>query len=146
AEYKEQFPNAEIVSAEVKEKIRNKHKGKPKSEETKRKVSESIKKGFANGRQVHNKGQKGHWRSMSDEEKNQRSLAAQNRPPVSDETRRKMGLKSKGRKKSKEQIEKWKSSFQKFLKENGGSPQKGYTRSDEFKERMSEIAKNRDPE
>jgi very-short-patch-repair endonuclease len=29
--------------------------------------------------------------------------------------------------------------------ENGGSPQKGYKRSQEFKDRMSEIASNRDP-
>lgn len=64
----------------------------------------------------------------------------------SEETKQKIGAKHKGKKRGEDEIAKWRDSYQKFLEENGGSPQKGYKRSDEFKARMREVAQNRPPE
>jgi len=83
--------------------------------------------------------------------------------PVSDETRAKMsasrtgkkhteeskekiGKKHKGKKMAPESVAQQKISYQKFLEENGGSPQKGTKRNEEFCERMREIALNRPEE
>lgn len=64
----------------------------------------------------------------------------------SEETKAKIGARHKGKTRSPEEIEKWRESYKEFLVENGGSPQKGYKRSEEFKDRMSEIAQNRPAE
>jgi very-short-patch-repair endonuclease len=61
------------------------------------------------------------------------------------ETKQKIGAGNKGKIMPREAVERQKESYQKFLESNGGSPQKGYKRSDEFKERMSHIAQTRDP-
>lgn len=63
----------------------------------------------------------------------------------SEETKQKIGAGNKGKIMPREAVERQKESYQKFLESNGGSPQKGYKRSDEFKERMSHIAQTRDP-
>jgi very-short-patch-repair endonuclease len=64
----------------------------------------------------------------------------------SPQAKAKIGAKHKGKKRTAQEIDKWRISYSKFLQENGGSPQKGYKRSDEFKARMSEVALNRPPE
>lgn len=63
----------------------------------------------------------------------------------SEETKQKIGAGNKGKIMPREAVERQKESYQKFLESNGGSPQKGYKRSDGFKERMSHIAQTRDP-
>jgi very-short-patch-repair endonuclease len=63
----------------------------------------------------------------------------------SEETKQKIGVGNKGKIMPREAVERQKESYQKFLESNGGSPQKGYKRSDEFKKRMSHIAQTRDP-
>lgn len=62
-----------------------------------------------------------------------------------DETKAKIGAKHTGKKRTNEEIDKWRTSYRKFLDENG-SPMLGKDRGDAFKQKMSEIAKNRDPE
>ena len=63
----------------------------------------------------------------------------------SEATRAKIGAGNKGKKMPADAVARQKASYQKFLENNGGSPQKGSKRSQEFKARMSEIARNRDP-
>ena len=63
----------------------------------------------------------------------------------SPQAKAKIGAKHRGKVMPKESVERQRESYQKFLKSNGGSPQKGYKRSDEFKKRMSHIAQTRDP-
>jgi len=64
----------------------------------------------------------------------------------SEETKQKIGAKHKGKKRGEEEIAKWRDSYQQFLQENGGSPQRGMKRSAEFRARMKEVAGNRSPE
>lgn len=64
----------------------------------------------------------------------------------SEETKAKIGAGNLGKKMSTQAVARQKASYQQFLAANGGSPQKGYKRSDEFKARMSEIANNRSPQ
>ncbi len=81
----------------------------------------------------------------TDEQREAQRLARTGRKQ-SQETKDKIGAKHKGKKRSQEEINKWRVSYQEFLEQNGGSPQKGMKRSDEFCARMSEIAQARDPE
>lgn len=81
----------------------------------------------------------------TDEQREAQRLARTGRKQ-SQETKDKIGAKHKGKKRSQEEIDKWRVSYQEFLEQNGGSPQKGMKRSDEFCARMSEIAQARDPE
>ena len=86
-----------------------------------------------------------------------------NFPPVTEEAKRKQSEKKLGRRHSQatkdkigagnrgkimseEATAKWKVSYAEFIALNNGSPQRGYKRNQEFKDRMSEIAKNRSPE
>lgn len=62
-----------------------------------------------------------------------------------EETKTKIGNKHKGKKRSAEEINKWRISYSQFLEENG-SPMLGRDRGEEFKKRMSVVAKNRSPE
>lgn len=64
----------------------------------------------------------------------------------SEETKKKIGAKHKGKKRGEEEIAKWRDSYQQFLQENGGSPQRGMKRSSEFRARMKQVAENRSPE
>lgn len=146
AQYKKRFPNAEVVGQEVRDKISKKNSGRVRTKSHKANLSASIQEGFAKGRIIHNKGLKGQWRTMPQKERKMRSKAAQNRPPVTEATRKKIGNAHCGKVRSKEEIDKWRVSYRKFLEKNGGSPQKGMKRSDKFKKNMSEIAKNRDSE
>ena len=84
-------------------------------------------------------------RPQSPETKEKRAAKLRGRKH-SAETKSKIGAKHKGKKRSAQEIDKWRISYSEFLQENGGSPQKGYKRSDEFKARMSEVALNRPPE
>lgn len=84
-------------------------------------------------------------RTQSPETKEKRAAKLRGRKH-SAETKSKIGAKHKGKKRSAQEIDKWRISYSEFLQENGGSPQKGYKRSDEFKARMSEVALNRPPE
>ena len=63
----------------------------------------------------------------------------------SDETKDKIGAKHRGKKRSPEEIDKWRDSYAHYLEENG-SPMLGMDRGDAFKKRMSEVAKARSPE
>ena len=63
----------------------------------------------------------------------------------SDETKAKIGAKHRGKKRSPEEIDKWRDSYAHYLEENG-SPMLGMDRGDAFKKRMSEVAKARSPE
>lgn len=82
--------------------------------------------------------------------------------PVSEETRAKMsasrtgkthtaeakakiGDKHRGKTRTPEEINKWRVSYAEFIQENG-SPMTGKDRGEAFKKKMSEIARNRDPE
>lgn len=84
-------------------------------------------------------------RTQSEETKQKRAakLRGQKR---TDETKARIGIKHKGKKRSQAEIDKWRASYQEFLIENGGSPQRGMKRSEEFCARMSEIALSRDAE
>jgi len=84
-------------------------------------------------------------RTQSEETKEKRAASMRGRSH-SEETKAKIGAGNKGKSRSQQDIDKWRESYSEFLMENGGSPQKGYKRSQEFKDRMSEIASNRDPE
>lgn len=64
----------------------------------------------------------------------------------SEETKAKIGAKHKGKKRSEEEITKWRDSYQQFLQDNGGSPQRGMKRSAEFRARMKKVAENRSQE
>jgi hypothetical protein len=83
-------------------------------------------------------------RTQSEETKEKRAASMRGRSH-SEETKAKIGAGNKGKTRSQQDIDKWRESYSEFLMENGGSPQKGYKRSQEFKDRMSEIASNRDP-
>lgn len=63
----------------------------------------------------------------------------------SEETKAKIGAKHRGKKRTPEEIDKWRASYAEFLKENG-SPMLGKDRGDAFRKRMSEVARARDPE
>ena len=63
----------------------------------------------------------------------------------SDETKDKIGAKHRGKKRSPEEIDKWRDSYAEYIAENG-SPMLGMDRGDAFKKRMSEVAKARSPE
>lgn len=82
-------------------------------------------------------------------------------PPVSDETRAKMsasrkgathseeakakiGAKHRGKTRTPEEIDKWRASYAEYIKEHG-SPMTGKDRGAAFREKMREIARNRDP-
>lgn len=142
-EYQKQFPNSEIVSDEIKNKIKNKHSGKTKSKEHKEKISNSIKKGFENGRVVHNKGKKGHWKDSPETLEKKRQ--ARTGKKHDEKTKKKIGDAHRGKTISQESIEKFKKSLNESIRKNGGGFATG-PRSEEFKEKMSEIAKNRDQE
>ena len=62
-----------------------------------------------------------------------------------EETKSKIGNKHKGKTRTTEEINKWRVSYAQFLEKNG-SPMQGKDRGDEFKKKMSSIAKNRTPE
>lgn len=84
-------------------------------------------------------------RTVSEETRQKQSLARTGRKQ-SDETKAKIGAGNTGKTRSQEDIDKWRESYAIFLEQNGGSPQKGMKRSEEFCARMSEIAQARDPE
>jgi hypothetical protein len=63
----------------------------------------------------------------------------------SEETKAKIGSKHKGKTRTPEEIDKWRTSYAEYLKENG-SPMLGKDRGEAFKRKMSEIARNRPPE
>lgn len=84
-------------------------------------------------------------RTRSDESRKKQAAKLRGRKH-SEETKAKIGAKHKGKKRSAQEIEKWQVSYQQFLEKNGGSPQKGYKRSEEFKQRMKEVAENRSPD
>lgn len=63
----------------------------------------------------------------------------------SQETKIKIGAKHKGKKRTAEEIDKWRESYARFIEENG-SPMTGRDRGEAFKKKMSEIARNRSPE
>lgn len=84
-------------------------------------------------------------RTRSEESREKQAAKMRGRKHT-EQTKTKIGAKHKGKKRSAQEIEKWQTSYQQFLEKNGGSPQKGYKRSEEFKQRMSEVAQNRDPE
>jgi very-short-patch-repair endonuclease len=81
----------------------------------------------------------------TDEQRQKQKLARTGRKH-SEETKAKIGARHKGKTRTAEEIDKWRESYALFLDQNGGSPQKGYKRSEEFKARMSEIAQNRPAE
>ena len=141
AEYRQQFPDAPIVSEEVSNKISSKIKGKPRSEEHKSKLSKSIRTGYANGRQA-NRGMLGRTASEETREKNRRANTGRKH---SEETKQKIGQGNKGKKMSPEAIAKQQASLKQSIKLNGGGFATG-PRSQEFRDKMSEIALNRDPE
>ena len=62
------------------------------------------------------------------------------------EAKAKIGAKHRGKVMPKESVERQRESYQRFLLENGGSPQKGSKRSAEFREHMRMVALNRSPE
>ncbi len=84
-------------------------------------------------------------RTVSEETRQKQSLARTGRKQ-SAETKAKIGAGNTGKTRSQEDIDKWRESYAIFLEQNGGSPQKGSKRSEEFCARMSEIAQARDPE
>lgn len=100
-----------------------------------------MKKGFAEGRSAHNKGKKGHKDSPETREK--KRIAALNRKPHSQTTKDKIGQASKGRVKSEETIAKHRESYLEAIERNGGGFAVG-PRSQEMRDRMSEIAQTRD--
>lgn len=57
----------------------------------------------------------------------------------------KIGAKHKGKKRTPEEIDKWRDSYARYIEENG-SPMLGKDRGEAFKRRMSEVAKARSPE
>jgi very-short-patch-repair endonuclease len=61
------------------------------------------------------------------------------------ETKNKIGSKHRGKTRTPEEIDKWRASYAEYIAENG-SPMTGKPRSDEFKKKMSDIAKARTPE
>ena len=61
------------------------------------------------------------------------------------EAKDKISIKHKGKTRSPEEIEKWRISYREYLDENG-SPMTGKDRGQAFKDKMSEIAKNRPQE
>jgi hypothetical protein len=90
-EYVEKFPDAQLSSKSTIEKRVKKLKGKPRSEETKKKLSESIKLSWQNNP---NQGRTGH--ALSDKSKKALSKKLMGHE-VSDETRKKIGLAGIGR-------------------------------------------------
>lgn len=140
-QYREQFPDAPIVSPEVLNKISYKNKGRPRSEEHKKKLSESIRKGYENGRQA-NRGMEG--RTDSPETTEKKRLARTGKKH-SEETKAKIGAGNRGKKMTPEQVAKQQASLRKSIEKNGGGFSTG-PRSEDFKRKMSEIAQNRDPE
>lgn len=61
------------------------------------------------------------------------------------EAKDKIGAKHRGKTRTAEEIDKWRTSYAEYLKENG-SPMTGKDRGEAFKKRMSEVAKARPPE
>lgn len=139
--YRLEFPDSELVSSEVKAKLSASNSGKVRSDEHRKKLSESIRKGFMEGRTQHNQGVKGVIRAS--EETRRKQSEAHLGKTHSEETKAKIGAKHKGKVRSEQEINKWRESYQKSIEENGGGFTKGKPRSDEFKAKMSEIAKNR---
>lgn len=84
-------------------------------------------------------------RTRSEESRKKQAAKLRGRKHT-EQTKAKIGAKHKGKKRSAQEIEKWQASYQQFLEKNGGSPQKGYKRSEEFKQRMKEVAENRSPD
>lgn len=62
-----------------------------------------------------------------------------------EEAKAKIGSKHKGKKRTPEEIDKWRTSYAEYIKEHG-SPMLGKDRGEAFRKHMSEIAKNRPPE
>lgn len=130
AEYKTQFPDAPLVSVEVAQKISNKNKGKPKSDETKAKLSAAKK-----GKPAHNKGVR--TGPLSDETKAKMSQAHKGKIHSS-ETKAKIGLAHKGKVCLPETADRLK----KYVEENG-SAFKGKHHSEKAKKILSEKATGR---
>lgn len=139
--YRLEFPDSELVSSEVKAKLSASNSGKVRSDEHRKKLSESIRKGFMEGRTQHNQGVKGVIRAS--EETRRKQSEAHLGKTHSEETKAKIGAKHKGKVRTELEINKWRESYQKSIEENGGGFNKGKPRSDELKAKMSEIAKNR---
>jgi len=57
----------------------------------------------------------------------------------------KIGAKHKGKKRTPEEIDRWRESYAQYIEKNG-SPMLGKDRGDAFRQKMSEIAKSRSPE
>ncbi len=139
--YRLEFPDSELVSSEVKAKLSASNSGKVRSDEHRKKLSESIRKGFMEGRTQHNQGVKGVI--CASEETRRKQSEAHLGKTHSEETKAKIGAKHKGKVRSEQEIDKWRESYKKSIEENGGGFNRGQKRSSEFKQRMSEVAKNR---
>jgi very-short-patch-repair endonuclease len=98
-----------------------------------------LKRGFAEGRSA-NKGKLG--KKDSPETREKKRLAALNRKPHSQETKDKIGKAHKGKIMPREAVEKQQASYLEAIERNGGGFATG-PRSQEMRDRMSEIAKNR---
>lgn len=112
---------------------------KPRSEEHKEKLRESIRRSFSNGRSA-NKGKLD--KKDSNETREKKRLAALRRKPHSQETKDKIGKAHKGKVMPREAVEKQRASYLEAIERNGSGFATG-PRSQEFKSRMSEIAKDR---
>ena len=80
-----------------------------------------------------------------DAETRARMSASRTGKKHSPEAKAKIGAKHKGKKRTKEDIDKWRVSYREYLDEHG-SPMLGKDRGEEFKKKMSAIAKARPKE
>lgn len=116
---------------ETGKKIAEARKGYVVSEETKKKLSAAAKGRKPSEKAVELLRQRWAGRKHTPESLEKMRLAQQNRKPITEETRAKLSAASKGRKQSPEAIAKTVAFHT------------GRKRSEEFRERMREIAKNR---
>lgn len=102
-------------------------------------LSESLKRGFAEGRSA-NKGKQG--KKDSEETREKKRIAALNRKPHSQATKDKIGKAHKGKTVPREVVERQQASLRLSIKANGGGFATG-PRSQEMRDKMSEIVKAR---
>jgi very-short-patch-repair endonuclease len=140
-EYKVKFPLAEIVSQALKDKISAANKGKVRTEEHKANLRASVQAGFTAGRVVHNKGVKGVVKDSEETKAKKRAIHLGAKR--SEETRQRMSVANAGRQRSEEVIDKWRRSNALAIEKNGGGFNKGHKHTQEFKDRLSAIAKAR---
>jgi len=136
-QYKQAYPKAPIVDQEISKAISTKLTGRKRSQAHKDALSRTISEQFKNGREAHNKGKIG-WRQDSDitrDLKRQKRLGKKHNQATKD----KIGDAHRGKTVSLASIEKQKDSMRRAIERNGGGFAVG-PRSQDFKDRMSEIA------